>query len=133
VLVAGGERAERMAVDNDLDRRKARHPADAHEDDIAASRAGGLERDPSAGSRSGRPGAVHGLGNAYGDGPGGGEEWKREEASAAGCRRHSGRCWRRNCSISATSSDAGGRSLSARSAGADSASSSFAAFSSLAT
>src|SRR5439155_14042119 len=34
------------------------------------------------------------------------------ERQADAAERHSGRCWRRNCSNSATSSEAGGRSLS---------------------
>jgi hypothetical protein len=68
-----------------------------HEHDVAATWAWGLEDDAKRfGGRDGR-------------GEGDEDEGLKQPSVWSG--RHSGRCWRRNCSISATSSDAGGRSL----------------------
>src|SRR5262245_35449909 len=101
------EEREGLAVDRALDRRGVEHVLDEDPGDVADAR---LRRMPGDGGFLGRgryvsceEGAERGEGDP---GPG-----------------HSGRCWRRNCSISATSSDAGGRSLFAGAAGVVSSSS----------
>ena len=69
-----------------------------------------------------RLGRVPADGGALGGGATGSAN-RRAAATSAARRRpggHSGRCCRRNCSISATSSEAGGRSLSGRRPGASS-------------
>src|SRR5207248_9209955 len=104
-----GKERERARSERPLDRGGLAGAGDVHPGDVARVRTLGVPADAEAfGGGRGRSGEEQG-----GDG-------RRGETRGA---RHSGRCCRRNCSISSTSSEAGGRSLVAGSASAASAAS----------
>src|SRR5262249_33273505 len=92
---------QRPTVDRALDRRAVRNVLHEHPGDVTDS---GLRRMPGDGRLLG------GTGRSGTD-----EEERRGDDD--GGPDHSGRCWRRNCSISATSSEAGGKSLGPGAAG----------------
>ncbi len=107
-----GEEHERVAIDGSLDGGALGSTAQLEERRVADA---WLRRVPA--DRQ-----------TLGGGDAGGKEQqsrgeKREAAEDSAVDSHSGRCCRRNCSISATSSDAGGRSLSGAGAGAGDSSS----------
>ena len=86
---------EGLAVDRALDRRAVDHVFHENPGDVAHP---GLRGVPADGGLLGRDGGF-------------GYKEKAERSEDDPGPGHSGRCWRRNCSISATSSAAGGRSL----------------------
>src|SRR5262249_40385806 len=86
---------ERLITDGPFDDRRIRRPPNVQPGDVADR----------------RPRRMAGDEQTVGGTDGARQKREREHDGHAPGARHSGRCCRKNCSISSTSSDAGGKSL----------------------